>query len=67
MSDFGQTQFSGSTDPYNKSFDDDRRNLLEGIKSILLSKVEAIHKAIAGVKLTNEIQRIKEWRTDTLP
>jgi hypothetical protein len=44
VSDFGAT--SNSTDPFNKSFEDDRRNIIESIKSILSAKLEAIQKII---------------------
>lgn len=50
-SDFGISQHSSSTDPYNRSYEDDRRNLAEGIRSILLAKIEAIEKTISGVDL----------------
>ena len=51
-SDFGGvSQLSSSTDPFNRSFEDDRRRLADGIQSLLLSKIEAIDKTIPGVNL----------------
>ena len=55
---------SSSTDPYNKSFEDERRNLIEGIKSILQAKVEAIEKTISGLDLQQQLKSVGDWRTD---
>ena len=64
-SDFGGvSQLSSSTDPFNRSFEDDRRRLADGIQSILLSKIEAIDKTIPGVNLKAPIIQLRQWRTD---
>ena len=57
----GFSYLSSSTDPYNKSYEDERRNLIEGIKSLLLSKVQAIEKMISGLDLQQPWNMIKDW------
>ena len=42
FSDLGQTQNSFSTDHLDKSYEDDRKNLVESIRNILIAKVETI-------------------------
>lgn len=55
----GFSVLSNSTDPYNRSYEDERRNLIEGIRSILLAKVDAIEKLITGVDLQSSSKCIK--------
>ena len=58
------SQVSASSDPYNRSYDDDRRNLVESIQSTLLAKVEAIEKTISGLDLVACMRQVRDWRTD---
>jgi hypothetical protein len=60
----GFSGLSSSTDPYNRSYEDDRRNMIESIRSILLAKVDAIEKLIQGVDLQASQACIKEWHND---
>ena len=66
VSDFGAT-ISDCSDPYNRSFEDDRHNLIESIKSILIAKIEAIHKVVEGLDLIPDVQRVKDFRSDLFP
>jgi hypothetical protein len=63
-SDFGHSQFSSSTDPYNWSYEDERRNLIEGIKALLQAKLEALTKIVKGTNLTEATSLLRDWRTD---
>jgi hypothetical protein len=42
LSDFGATNLSSSTDQFDKSYEDERRNLIESIRNILIAKIEAV-------------------------
>ena len=55
---------SSSTDQFDKSYEDDRRNLIESIKNILIAKLEAIQKTIPLLDLTSYLTKIKGWRFD---
>lgn len=37
---------------------------MEGIKSVLSAKLEAIHKTIHGLDLTAQITRVRDWHSD---
>lgn len=39
---FEQTQLSNSTDFMDRSYDDERRSLIEQIKSLLIAKIDTI-------------------------
>lgn len=64
ISDFQATQLSSSTDQFDKSYEDERRNLVESIKSILSAKVEAVQKTVNGMQLEQCISNIRGWRFD---
>jgi hypothetical protein len=49
----GVSQNSVSTDQFNRSYEDDRRNLVESIRNILVAKVETIIKTVPGIDLEN--------------
>jgi len=55
---------SSSTDQFDKSYEDDRRNLIESIKNILIAKLEAIQKTVPLLDLTTYLNKIKGWRFD---
>lgn len=42
ISDFCTSQLSSSTDQFDKSFEDDRRNLIDSIRNILVAKIQSI-------------------------
>lgn len=46
----------------DRSYDDERRNLIEQIKSVLIAKIDSIHKTIAGLDLTRELNNIRNWK-----
>jgi hypothetical protein len=46
----------------DKSYDDERRSLVEQIKSLLVAKIDAISKTIVGIDLQKELTNIKNWR-----
>ncbi len=50
----------------DKSFDDDRRNMFEQVKSLLISKLMTIQKTVKGINLQKEIESVKEWNFDFL-
>lgn len=50
----------------DRSFDDDRRNMFEQVKSLLLSKLMTIELTVKGVSLKKEIDEVKEWNFDSL-
>lgn len=64
ISDFQATQLSSSTDQFDKSYEDERRNLVESIKSILSAKVEAVQKTVNGMQLEQCIANIRSWKFD---
>ena len=65
MSEFaGQTHRSTSSDPYNRSFEDEHRNMVESIKSVFAAKLETIHKTVQGLDLTKYIDKVNEWKSD---
>ena len=61
---FQATQLSSSTDQFDKSYEDERRNLVESIKSILSAKVEAVQKTVNGMQLEQCIANIRSWKFD---
>lgn len=46
----------------DRSYDDERRNLIEQIKSLLVAKIDSIHKTMVGVDLNKELTNIKNWK-----
>ena len=46
----------------DRSYDDERRNLIEQIKSLLIAKIDAIHKTMVGVDLNKELTSIRNWK-----
>lgn len=46
----------------DRSYDDERRTFIEQIKSLLIAKIDAIHKTIRGIDLQREVQNIKNWK-----
>jgi hypothetical protein len=46
----------------DRSYDDERRNLIEQIKSLLVAKIDSIHKTIVNVDLNRELNLIKNWK-----
>jgi hypothetical protein len=48
---FEQTQLSSSTDFMDRSYDDERRGIIEQIKSLLVAKIDTIQKTINGIDL----------------
>ena len=62
-----QTQLSNSTDFQDKSYDDERRSLIEQIKSLLVAKIEAISKTVSGIDLNRELSSIKNWKIVEIP
>lgn len=46
----------------DKSYDDERRNLIEQIKSLLVAKIDSIHKTIYSIDLNKELNSIKNWK-----
>ncbi|CDW89343.1 variant sh3 domain containing protein [Stylonychia lemnae] len=59
---FDQTQLSNSTDFMDRSYDDERRNLIEQIKSILIAKIDSINKTVIGLDFQRELNNIRNWR-----
>lgn len=55
---------SVSTDPFNRSYEDDRRSLVESIRNILLAKVETIIKTVPGIDLENQLATIRNWKVE---
>lgn len=51
----------------DKSYDDERRNLIEQIKSLLVAKIDSIHKTIKDIDLTRELTNIKNWKIIEYP
>ena len=48
----------------DRSFEDERRNMFEQIKSLLISKMLIIQKTIKGINILKELARVKEWNYD---
>jgi hypothetical protein len=46
----------------DRSYDDERRNLVEQIKSLLIAKIDAIHKTIVDIDLNRELNSIRNWK-----
>lgn len=61
------TQLSSSTDQLDKSYEDERRNLIEQIKNVLAAKLEAVQKTVNGMQLNEHIANIRRWRADAFP
>lgn len=39
----------------DRSYDDEKRTFIEQIKSLLIAKIDAIHKTIRGIDLQREV------------
>ena len=48
----------------DRSFDDDRRNMFEQIKSLLVAKLIVIQKTVSGINLAKEIKEVQDWNYD---
>lgn len=46
----------------DKSYDDERRSLIEQIKSLLVAKIDAINKTLTGIDLQKELNSIRNWK-----
>ena len=51
----------------DRSFEDDRRNMFEQIKSLLIAKLMVIQKTVVGINLQKEIKEVQEWNYDNFP
>jgi hypothetical protein len=47
----------------DRSFDDDRRNMFEQVKSLLVAKIMVIQKTV-NINLAKEIKEVQEWTYD---
>jgi Na+/alanine symporter len=50
----------------DRSFDDDRRNMFEQIKSLLVAKIMVVQKTVLGINLTKELKEVQEWSYDSM-
>lgn len=64
QSDFNGTQLSSDTSMMDHSYEDERRNIVEQIKSLLIAKIDTIHKTIPDIDLHAELVSVKNWRLD---
>jgi len=46
----------------DRSYEDERKNLVEQIKSLLVAKIDSIHKTVQGVDLTKELTQVRAWK-----
>ena len=46
----------------DRSYDDERRGLIEQIKSLLIAKIDTIQKTINGIDLQRELSNIRNWK-----
>lgn len=51
----------------DKSYDDERRSLIEQIKSLLIAKIDAINKTLHGIDLYKYLKSIKNWKINEPP
>jgi hypothetical protein len=51
----------------DRSYDDERRSLIEQIKSLLIAKIDTIQKTIHGIDLQRELSNIRNWKISELP
>ena len=58
------SQLSSSTDQFDRSYEDERRNLVESIKTILVAKIQTVQKTLPDVDLTDYLDNVKSWRFD---
>lgn len=49
-----------------KSFDDDKRNIFEQIKALLLSKLQIIQRTLKGINISKEIENVRNWNYEQL-
>ena len=49
---------------HDRSFEDDRRSLVESVKNILLAKIQTVQKTLPDVDLTDYLESVKGWRFD---
>jgi hypothetical protein len=42
----------------DRSFDDERRNMFEQIKSLLVAKIMVVQKTVLGINLTKELKEV---------
>lgn len=45
----------------DRSFEDERRNMFEQIKSLLIAKLQIIQKTVKGINIMKELENVKEW------
>ena len=64
ISDFCTSQLSSSTDQFDKSFEDDRRNLIDSIRNVLVAKIQSIQKTVNGLKLGEPLECLTNWKID---
>ena len=57
---------SVSTDLLEKSYEDERKNLLEQIQNLLISKLQTITKIIPGMQLSQELTTIQGWKINDI-
>lgn len=55
-------QYSYSEDFLDRSYDDERRSLVEQIKNLLIAKIDAIQKSVMTIDLAKELNSIKNWK-----
>lgn len=46
------------------SYDDERKNLIEQIKSLLVAKIDSIHKTMIGIDLSKELNSVRNWKVE---
>jgi hypothetical protein len=46
----------------DRSYDDERRNLIEQIKNLLIAKIDIIQKTISGIDLQRDLVNIRNWK-----
>ena len=61
---FSSSSVTGTENMMDRSFEDERRNMFEQIKSLLISKMLIIQKTIKGINISKELARVKEWNYD---
>jgi len=53
-----------STDQFDRSYEDERRHLVESIKSILVAKLQTVSKTLPDVEITDSLESVKSWKFD---
>lgn len=58
---FSNSSLTITENVMEKSFDDDKRNLFEQIKSLLLAKLQIIQKTVQGINIAQELEHVSSW------